>query len=300
MRTETAGRSGVGTAGREAILACLPARLRTEVAAVLRERTAEELRLRRGGGGCLLCGGEVIPLRASLSVSEMDGILNALCGGSMYAYQDTLREGYVTVGGIRVGVCGRWRSDGGRMLGICDISSLVFRFPRDIPLSVEAVCRLLTVTHPGRGVLIYSPPGVGKTTLLRSLIRALAEAPYRLRLAVVDTREELFAPLPEADRYAEWLLGYPRAEGIEIATRTLNPQMIVCDEIGGVREAEAICAACHAGVPLIATAHAADVGDVRARAGLRLLAESGVFGSYVGLSRRADGELIRSVTLHRA
>ncbi len=282
------------------ITACFPSRLVAELARKRPEFPAEELRLRRGAGSCLRGGSGVVLLEISLSQGEMDGILNALCGGSMYAHQETLRQGYVAVrGGIRVGVCGRMRMDGGRVLGIGEVSSLVFRFPRFVAVPTDAVCRLLRVVHPGRGVLIYSPPGVGKTTMLRALIRALSSPPQALRLSVIDTREELSACGTEIESGADFLTGYPRAAGIGIATRTLNPQLILCDEIGEVDEAEAICAACNAGVPLVATAHGADTVSLLRRRGLRMMHESGVFGSYVGLSRAPDGSLTQTVSLAR-
>lgn len=293
------GRGAEGAVCPPPILSYLPPRLVRELSA-LRGETVEELRLRRGRGSCLCRGGEVRYLETALSQEEMDGTVNALCGGSMYAHQDTLRQGYLSVpGGIRVGVCGRMRTDGGRLLGISEISSLVFRFPHAVALPVEPICRLLRVTHPGRGVLIYSPPGVGKTTLLRAIIPALSAPPHGFRLAVIDTREELAACGTQTALGVEWLSGYPRAVGIEIATRTLSPQLIVCDEIGGGEEAEAICAACNAGVPLLATAHGASVSGLLHRRGLRLLHESGVFGSYVGLSRTAGGMLEQHVTSAR-
>ena len=283
----------------EAVIAALPSRLAGELRRRFGAEAAEELRLRCGARSDLLCGGRCVPLDTVLTQKEMDDILNALCGGSMYAHQETLRQGYVMLrGGIRVGVCGRLRTDGGRVLGIGGVSALVFRFPRDIPVSVEGICRLLLSVHPGRGVLIYSPPGVGKTTLLRSLIRILSQAPYRMRLAVIDTREELAACGTVEAGAADWLSGYPRAMGIEIATRTLNPQLIVCDEIGDAAEAEAICAACNAGVPLVATAHGASASALLRRRGLRLLHDNMVFGSYVGLSRGVGG-LTQQVTSAR-
>lgn len=281
-----------------AVMDHLPWRLAVELRQKRSGVPTDELRLHRGSRSCLCRGGETLLLETVLSAEELETILNALCGGSMYAHTATLRQGFITLrGGIRVGVCGRMRTDGGRVLGISEVSSLIFRFPRAMTVVTDDIVRLLRETHPGLGVLIYSPPGVGKTTLLRSLIRALAAPPHPLRVAVVDTREELCACGTERATCADWLSGYDRAAGIEIATRTLSPQLIVCDEIGETAEAEAICAACNAGVPLVATAHGADVAGLMRRRGLRLLHESGVFGSYVGLTRAPGQKLTRTVTL---
>lgn len=274
----------------------LPPMLAADIRRHMREDAPREIRLRVGPHSCLCYDDVTLPLTCALTRRELSEILVRLCGGSMYAHKETLRLGYLTLrGGIRVGVCGRVRVSG-TGLGIPEVSSLILRIPRPLSLPTETVCRLLCDTHPGRGVLIYSPPGVGKTSLLRSLIVALAGPPYERQLAVIDTREELSACGTRECCGAEWLVGYPRAVGIEIATRTLAPHLIVCDEIGEAGEAEAICAACNAGVPLLATAHGADLPGLLRRRGLCLLHEQGVFGSYVALSRRADGSLCQQVT----
>jgi len=297
---QPSGAPAVGGVGISAgILRCLPERLAAELYERVTGRAViEELRLHGGGRSCVVLPGETVVLDTVLDLAETEHILNALCGGSMYAHAQTLREGYVTLpDGIRVGVCGRLRLHEGKVLGLGDITSLIFRFPRPIAVPVDDLCRLLR-GHPGRGLLIYSPPGVGKTTVLRSLIRALAapSAGRRDAVAVVDTREELAACGTAAGLCADWLSGYPRAQGIEIATRTLGAQIIVCDEIGDAAEADAICAACNAGVSLVASAHASSVEGLLRRRGLRQLHEHGVFGSYVGLSRTAGQGLMRRIT----
>lgn len=277
------------------ILPYLPARLSAELMRC-GEGAIEELRLRSGVRSCICTAAGVLSLETVLTAADMAQTLNALCGGSMYAHMQTLLDGYVTLsGGIRVGVCGRLQRHEGRELGLGEVTSLVFRFPRAIPVPTDDICRLLQ-RHPGRGVLLYAPPGGGKTTMLRALIRALGSAGSSRQVAVVDTREELAACGTAAAANVEWLYGYPRARGIGIATRTLGAHIIVCDEIGDADEADSICAACNAGVALVASAHAASVEGLLRRRGLRQLHAHGVFGSYVGLSRAAGQGITRRIT----
>ena len=92
------------------------------------------------------------------------------------------------------------------------------------------------------------------------------------------------------------LSGYPRGIGIEIAARTLNPQLIVCDEIGAdIKEAEAITAAHNCGVALLASAHASSAEQLKRRRGIAMLCERGVFSYYVGISRGIGEEYEYSI-----
>ena len=111
-----------------------------------------------------------------------------------------------------------------------------------------------------------------------------------MRVSVIDTRGELSPFLDSRGLCIDILSGYPKPEGIAIAARTLNAQVIICDEIGDVEEANAIISAQNNGVPFIATAHAANVGALLLRSPIRLLHDSRVFGRYVGIARRAVGE----------
>ena len=84
------------------------------------------------------------------------------------------------------------------------------------------------------------------------------------------------------------LSGYPKAEGIAIATRTLSPELIVCDEIGDEREIAALFEVQRCGVPLIASAHAGEIGDIFCRPAIARLAESGAFGFFIGIKRNVE------------
>ena len=248
----------------------------------------DEIRLRVGRASSVTSAGTNILLDCVLTRSQMDAIVDLICEGSLYAHADTINAGYVTVGeGVRVGIVGRASVIDGKMVGVYDVSSLCFRVPRRIKWIGEPVCDLIRRSDKNRGVLVFSPPGQGKTTLLREVSATLSTGADALRVVVIDSRGELGIFLDDERMSVDVLTGYPRALGIEIAARTMNAQLVVCDEIGGVGEAEAIIAAQNCGVPLLATAHANSLEGLLRRTPMRMLHEAGVFGAYVGIQRRA-------------
>lgn len=269
----------------------LPQRLLDEIAACLApDALVEEVRLRRDRVASLTVGGQNLALTTRVCGKEMEDILLAVCGGSLYAHEETLSKGFVTMeGGIRVGVCGEAGVVGGRVTGIFAVSSLVFRLPHAPPHApggeIEARLRAMRLM---RGVLIFAPPATGKTTLLRGVAARMAGGDVPVRVAVIDTRGELAFGLQSPALLLDVLSGYPRGLGISIATRTLSAQLIVTDEIGDLDEARELLAAQSAGVALLASAHAASLAELLSRPTVRLLHEAGVFGAYVGIARRAD------------
>ena len=252
----------------------------------------EEIRLRvKGLSLLLMSGGKSIPLRISITRDDMDEIVDRLCGGSLYAHADTIKNGYISVsGGIRVGVCGSAAMDNGRIIGVNEISSLCIRIPHTVKVDTDPIIALLKRFSYTKGVLIYSPPGEGKTTLLRSVARDLSRIGQDgvLNVAVVDTRGELCVELDSGELAADVLKGYPKNVGVEIAMRTLNVDVIICDEIGNESEARAMLDASNGGVALIASAHASAVDELLSKKSISLLHENGVFGAYVGIKRNGN------------
>ena len=274
----------------ERILSCLPAALRTTIA-IMREGQTEflsrlsEIRLLAGHYAVLTIDGGNLPLPLLFSREELEKTLSALCGDSLYAYSESLRQGFLFAFGCRVGVGGRAVYEGGQISGIAEISSLCIRLPHTVPGAgrvAEEVFRLLSCRA---GLLIYSPPGGGKTTLLRELARAVSSGAQAKRVALIDARGELydddFPPACQVDV----LRAYPLALGIEMATRTLSPEVIICDEIGSMGEAEAVLNVKGCGVPIVASAHAADIDELLARPPIAALVAGGVFAAYIGIVR---------------
>lgn len=275
--------------------ACLPERVMAELYELSRggrvcAQDINEIRLRAARPMSVTCRGRNIALALTLLPSELDDCVTRLCHGSVYAHGDTIRAGYIRAdGGVRVGVCGTLAADG---RAVSEITSLNIRVPHMIRGVCDRVLALCTEPTRIRSLLIYSPPGVGKTTLLRDLAARLGT---ERRVAIIDTRGELYIEQMFADTLCDVLVGYPRAQGIEIATRTLSPEVLICDELGDADEARQILATVSAGVPIIASAHASTVGELLARPNIRMLHESRVFSGYVGISRESiNGRLTRS------
>ena len=255
----------------------------------------EEIRLRADRRVYLTLGAagkkRNLPLSFLLPKDELTLIFEKMCGGSLYAYGESILRGAISLGGgVRVGICGRASLDGGRIRGIYDISSLNIRLPCDLIRVERGLCaRIEKCVQGGGGVLIYSPPAEGKTTLLRSLCAHLSGRESHMRVAVVDSRDEL-GSLPHSSEHSiDLLSGYPKAEAILMATSFMNPEVILCDEIGTSDEARAILEAQNCGVPLIATAHGDSFESLVRRPQIRILHDSCVFALYIGIRISESG-----------
>lgn len=269
----------------------LPVRVREEIercADTMKnfEQHVNEIRLRANRFASLTLDGKNMPIGAVCTQSDLAQTVKRFCGGSIYAHSETLKSGYISLGsGYRVGVGGRAVIDKGDVTGVGEIYSINIRIPHNYSGVGKYAEDVLKKMDYSAGLLIYSKPGVGKTTLLRDLAYRLSSGESARRVALVDSRGELESTYLKERCLVDVLSGYPKAAGIEIATRTLSPQFIICDEIGALEEAKAILAVQSSGVPLIASAHASGIDELLLRPTLSLLHESRIFGAYLGIER---------------
>ena len=281
----------------EAALRLLPSGIKGEIERIAARRGKKysgisEIRLRSFGRSEFTVDGEKIELYHTVSTSELSALVEGIAQGGLFRHRESLREGYITLGsGIRVGVLGEARYDGGELVGLSEITSLCFRIPTG---SSEVGGKLYDAFLTAkRGMLIYSPPGVGKTAALRSLAHSLGKRAGE-SVAVIDERRE-FSPSEFTAERVDVLRGYKRSLGIEIALRCASPTVIIVDEIGSREDARAIMLAAHSGVRLIATAHADCIEGLFRRAPLGGLITGDIFDLYAGIDLSDDGR--RTVSL---
>lgn len=258
-------------------LSVLPLRLRCEVDA-LGKKELEELHLRAGQPVELILGGRSQFISFNATSEDIRFVVNTASRFSPWS-ASSVAHGYITAhGGHRIGICGDCVVQAGEVTGIRSASSICIRVAR----AFQGIGR----NAPIKGsLLILGPPGVGKTTLLRDLIRMRSLDGDIV--AVVDERGELFpnGNIFEPGPRTDILTGCSKAQGIEMVLKTMAPRCIAVDEITAAEDCNALLSAAWCGVDLLATAHAANCKDLVHRSVYRPLAQSGLFEYAIVLNR---------------
>ncbi len=224
---------------------------------------------------------------------ELSELFYLLCEQSLYAYQEDIKRGFITLkGGHRAGLCGTVIYQGSQISGMRDISSVSIRLSRQLKgCSMGLFSSIVRNDSDIYNTLILSPPRCGKTTLLRDICRLISQGVGSfkgLRTAVIDERSELAAvyrgvPQNDLGPRTDILDGCRKSEGIEMMLRGMGPHVIIVDELGGTQDAESVKLAWNAGVRLLATAHAFDLEDFKGRFGVGSLAEKEGFERIIVL-----------------
>lgn len=220
---------------------------------------------------------------------------------SLYAFEEEIRQGFITVpGGHRVGLAGRMVLDGGEIRTIKYISFINVRMAHQIKGCADPVMPYLYKNGQALHTLIISPPRCGKTTLLRDIIRQMSDR-YGLTVGVVDERSEIaacYSGIPQNDLgiRTDVLDCCPKARGMMMLIRSMSPQVIAIDEIGGQDDLEAMEYVMNCGCKLIATVHGNSLEDLLRKPVLRRLVEGQVFERYILLGGKGKAGTVEEIS----
>lgn len=285
----------------EKVFQCFPPQVKAQLDNLRRDIGCEieEIRVYKGKEVQIFAGGNRLALKGIIEGSDLNNLLNNLMKYSYYAYEEDLAKGFITIdGGHRVGICGKTVMENGRVTLIRDISSVNIRYAREVPGCSEALMKYIINSDQSlNNLLIVSPPGCGKTTLLRDIAANLSRQGYKT--GICDERSEIAGmyngrPSYDFGTMVDVLDGCPKAEGMIMLIRSMSPQVIFTDEIGKPADLEAIRACESSGVKLITTIHGYDMDDLRKSAVYQAI-ENKTFGVLVFLTDLPKVGTIREV-----
>lgn len=292
----------------EQILKYFPVRIKEHILAVVKNNiinpeNIEEIRIRVNKPICIKIENEIKILEYVIMQEEMIEIFQKICENSIYSYTNQICKGFITIkGGHRIGISGSCVMENNKVINIKYISSLNIRLAREKKdCSINLVPYILDYDNNNIfNTLIVSPPGFGKTTLLRDFIRVISNGinKYNFKgktVGVVDERGEIsamFHGIPQNDIgiRTDVIENVTKAEGMQMLIRSMAPQVIACDEIGNKEDIEAIKTAASSGVKGIFTAHGSNLDDLRLNNMIFELLNSLIIERIIFLSETTKGE----------
>ncbi|GED66522.1 stage III sporulation protein AA [Brevibacillus reuszeri] len=300
------------------VMAILPASIRTILHALPSTVTEqlEEIRLRQNQPLEVRFGQQSSYVTASGQLTSISSqgwvfteeqsvkLLNQVSQHSLYALEEELKRGYITVvGGHRIGIAGKVVLDGGEVKGIRDVTSFNIRIAREKKGAAQKIMPVLFEKGKLLNTLLISPPQCGKTTLLRDMARSISygsEWSSSRKVGIVDERSELAGcmqgvPQRDVGPRTDVLDACPKAAGMMMLIRSMSPDVLIVDEIGRPEDGDAVWEAIHAGVAVICSAHGANVTEVAERPMLGKLVRQGAFSRYIVLSRTKGVGTIQAI-----
>lgn len=244
-----------------------------------------ELRIRANGYSTIKCVGQVFPFKYTFSHSDVQEIVLKVCKRSIYSYEEQLKQGFITTDyGERIGLAGEFVYDNKKVQSIKNFSSLCIRIPKQVD---GFSLKFFNEYYDDKSVLIVSKTGVGKTTFLRDLTKNVSNKTLK-NIVVIDERNEIACKNDvfsfDVGKTSDVLTYSSKDYGFLMALRTLNPEIVVTDELAVENDFKGVIKAHLAGLKIFATIHAENEQELLKKSYMQEIYSKKVFDKYVFLS----------------
>ena len=239
-----------------------------------------------------------------VQTEDLKEMLEYISGYSLYAFEEEIRQGFLTIGGgHRVGIAGKTILDGNKIKSLKYISYINLRLSHQIKGCASPILPYIIKNRQICHTLIISPPRCGKTTLLRDLIRQVSNGNRYMpgvSVGVVDERSEIagsYQGIPQNDLgiRTDVLDCCPKAEGMMMLIRSMSPEVVAVDELGDYEDIHAIESVIHCGCKLFATVHGSSIEDIKRKPLLQRLMQEKVFERYIVLYKKDCAGQIKAI-----
>ena len=265
----------------EGIVKLFPPRVVEALGEYLKDNALQEIRLKIEKPIIITSSKGEVVLSYILGREDIKYILQRISNYSLYAYEEEIRQGFITIrGGHRVGLAGECVMDNGKVK------------------TTKKVMKYIVEDKKVLNTLIISPPKCGKTTILRDIARNLSDGGKKI--SIIDERSEIAAsylgvPQMKVGIRTDVLDNCLKSEGLIMAIRSLSPEIIICDEIGTLKDIEALIMAFNSGVNIVVTLHGESLDDLTNRSVFKELLENNVVERVILLSNREGVGTVENV-----
>lgn len=259
------------------------------------KENVRELRLRAGAGFSVFVNGAEKLLSGSVTPTDLSDVLELATERSLHCARSSVAQGFVTVrGGHRVGLCGSAVKNSDGVSGIRELSSVSIRIAKEIKGAADGIYDTVMRNGVFRNTLVVAPPGCGKTTLLRDLVRNVSDR--GVRVSLVDERGEIAAkyrgvPQLNVGKCTDVLDGIDKARGSMMLLRSMTPDIIAMDEISDEADCKAVRSISGCGTGVLATAHGKNLTELLRHDTYRELFDKKAFECVITLEKDGNGFL---------
>ncbi|MDV4152173.1 stage III sporulation protein AA [Clostridium sp. AL.422] len=288
------------------IVRVLPPDMFNEIKDFSLDENLQEIRIKVNKPIIINLSNKEMILTRIATVNDIKQILVKVSNYSLYAYEEEIKQGYITIkGGHRIGIAGECVISKGEVRTIRNISSINIRICKEVKGCSNEIMKYIINNDRVYNTLIISPPKCGKTTILRDMARNISNGmPINnlrgKKVSIIDERSEIascFNGIPQLDVgiRSDVLDNCLKRDGMIMSIRSLSPEILICDEIGTEGDIEALNMAFNSGVNIIVTIHGYSIEDIYKRKVFKDLLENSILERVIVLSNRKGPGTIENI-----